>query len=136
MTFARPPLVGQDDQFFWDGVADRTLLLQRCSACGQMRHPPRPMCPACRSLEWETFASTGRGSVLSYVIPRHPVPPGFDDSYVVVLVELDEGARIVSSFAGDLDDVRNDLPVEVVYEPVEPDGRLMHRFRAAPGPAS
>ena len=129
MTFARSPLIGRDDQFFWDGVADGRLLLQRCAACGEMRHPPRPMCPACRSVDWETFEAVGTGVVLSYVIPRHPVPPGFDDPYVVVLVELDEGARIVSSFAGSVDEVRNDLAVEVVYEPVEPDGRLMHRFR-------
>ena len=133
MTFALPPLIGQDDQFFWDGVADRTLLLQRCATCGEKRHPPRPMCPACRSLEWETFESAGTGTVLSYVIPRQPVPPGFTDPYVVVLVELDEGARIVSSFAGEVDEVRNDLRVEVLYEPVEPDGRLMHRFRAKSG---
>jgi uncharacterized OB-fold protein len=133
VSFARPPLVGHDDQFFWDGVADRRLLLQRCASCGAMRHPPRPMCPSCRSLDWEPFEAAGSGTILSYVIPRHPVPPGFDDPYVVVLVELDEGARIVSSFAGTVEEVRNDLAVEVVYEPVEPGGRLMHRFRPKAG---
>jgi len=129
--FARPPLVGTDDRAFWDGVQTGALLLERCADCGTMRHPPRPMCPACGSLAWETFAASGRGRVLSYVIPRHPVPPGFDDPLVIALVELDEGARLVSNLAVDPADVRNDLPVEVRFEPVDDDGTLMHRFVAA-----
>ena len=69
--------------------------------------------------------------MLSYVVPRAPVPPGFDDPYVVVLVELDEGARLVSNLAGvDPADVRNDMRVSVTFEPVD-DGTLMHRFRPA-----
>jgi hypothetical protein len=129
VTFAYPPLIGQDDQFFWDGVDAGRLLLQRCATCGEVRHPPRPMCPACHSLEWEPFEAAGTGTVLSYVIPRHPVPPGFLDPYVVVLVELTEGARLVSSFAGSVDEVRNGLAVEVVYEATATDGRRLHRFR-------
>jgi uncharacterized OB-fold protein len=124
-------MVGADDRCFWDGVAEGRLLLQRCSDCGRMRHPPRPMCPACTSLAWETFPASGRGTVHSYVIPHAPVPPGFDEGYVVALIELEEGARLVSSLTGvEHDAIRNDLPVEVVFEPVE-DGTLMHRFRPA-----
>ncbi len=124
-------MVGADDRCFWDGVAEGRLLLQRCSDCGQMRHPPRPMCPSCTSLAWETFEASGRGTVHSYVIPHSPVPPGFDEGYVVALIELEEGARLVSSLAGvEHDAIRNDLPVEVVFEPID-DGTLMHRFRPA-----
>jgi uncharacterized OB-fold protein len=123
-------LVGVDDRAFWDGVQQRRLVLERCGDCGAMRHPPRPMCPECGSLARATFDATGRGRVLSYVIPRHPLPPGFDDPLVIGLVELEEGARLVSNLAIDPDDVRNDMAVEVRFDPVDDDGLLMHRFVA------
>jgi uncharacterized OB-fold protein len=91
------PTVTPDTQFFWDGLRDRQLLIQRCDGCGAFRHPPRPMCPHCRSLAWTPIASVGRGVVVSAVQPRHPRFPWFDDGYVVALVELDEGVRLVTN---------------------------------------
>lgn len=124
-----PPLVGPDDRFFWDGVNAGSLLLQRCAECHELRHPPGPMCPYCGSLRWETQPSSGRGVVYSWVIPRHPLPPGFQDPYIVVLVQLEEGVRLVSHLVGVRpDEVRNDLPVEVSFEPIA-DGIQLHRFR-------
>ena len=55
------------------------------------------MCPQCRSLSWNTIEATGRGKLISYVIPRHPPMPLFDDGYIVALVELDEGVRLVTN---------------------------------------
>lgn len=91
------PTVTPDTQFFWDGLRARRLLIQRCDGCGVLRHPPRPMCPHCRSLAWTEVESTGRGVVVSAVQPRHPQFPWFEDGYVVALVELDEGVRIVTN---------------------------------------
>ena len=126
-----PPVVGPDDRFFWDGVNAGALLLQRCHDCHQLRHPPAPMCPACGSLRWHTEAAGGRGKVHSWVIPHDPVPPGFEAPYVVVLVELDEGPRLVSHLVGvDPGDVRSELAVEVCFEEVA-EGVHLHRFRPA-----
>ena len=95
---ARPkPPVNPDNQFFWDGVEAGELLIQRCAQCGQLRHPPRPMCGACQSTESDTVRSTGRGRIYSYAVHHHPPLPGIDLPLVVVLVELEEGTRIVSS---------------------------------------
>ena len=91
------PSISPDTQFFWDGLRDRQLLIQRCDGCGVLRHPPRPMCPHCRSLAWTAAESAGRGVVVSAVQPRHPQFPWFDDGYVVALVELDEGVRLVTN---------------------------------------
>jgi uncharacterized OB-fold protein len=91
------PTVTPDTQFFWDGLRDRRLLIQRCDGCGVLRHPPRPMCPHCRSLAWTPAEASGRGVVVSAVQPRHPQFPWFEDGYVVALVELDEGIRIVTN---------------------------------------
>ncbi|MGB8208771.1 MAG: zinc ribbon domain-containing protein, partial [Mycobacterium sp.] len=59
------PTISPDTEFFWDGLRDHKLLIQRCSGCGTLRNPPRPMCPNCRSLEWEPIESSGRGTVYS-----------------------------------------------------------------------
>jgi uncharacterized OB-fold protein len=104
------------DSYFWDGVADRTLLLRRCSGCGELQHPPTPMCGNCHSLEWETQKATGRGTVYSWIVSKHPSQPDEQPPRIVVLVELDEGVRLVSNLV-DIDpaDVRNDMAVEVTF---------------------
>jgi uncharacterized protein len=91
------PSMTADSQFFWDGVKDGRLLIQRCTACGALRHPPRPMCPHCHSLTWDTLESSGKGTVYSFVMPRHPEFPFFDVDYIVALIELEEGTRLVSN---------------------------------------
>ena len=47
------PTITPDTAFFWDGLKEHKLLIQRCAACGVLRHPPRPMCPRCNSLDWD-----------------------------------------------------------------------------------
>src|SRR5246127_2127423 len=97
MATRMAPAISPDTKFFWDGLREHKLLIQRCGGCGELRHPPRPMCPNCRSLDWEAVESSGRGSVYSYVMPHEPRFPFFDYPYIVVLVELEEGVRLVSN---------------------------------------
>lgn len=97
MTFRIAPTTTPDSRFFWDGLREHRLLVQRCGACGALRHPPRPMCPTCNSLELDTIDAGGAGTVVSYVMPHHPPYPWFEYPYIVVLVELDEGVRIVAN---------------------------------------
>jgi len=111
------PSMTADTQFFWDGVHEHRLLIQRCTACGALRHPPRPMCPACHALAWDTVEASGRGTVYSFVIPRHPPLPWFPQPYVVALVELEEGTRLVTNLVGvSPDAVTMGMPVHVRYE--------------------
>jgi len=35
------PSISQDTEFFWEGAVWRELRIQRCTACGTLRHPPR-----------------------------------------------------------------------------------------------
>ena len=110
------PAENLDTAFFWDGVREDKLLIQECGQCNKLRHPPRPMCPACNSLEWHTRESSGRGTVHSFVIPHHPVQPGFEEPYAVALIDLEEGVRIVSNINGiDPGAVTNGLHVEVYF---------------------
>ena len=120
------PSMSPDTQFFWDGLKSRQLLVQRCGGCGALRHPPRPMCPRCHSLEWTPIESSGRGTILSAVVMRHPQYPWwFETDPVVVLVELEEGWRLVANLIGVeyANDVTN-APVEVVFEDFDDDVTL------------
>jgi uncharacterized protein len=125
------PATTPDTQFFWDGLQRRQLLVQRCTACGALRHPPRPMCPACNALGWDTVTATGRGTVHSFVIPRHPPMPFMGDEYVVALVELEEGTRLVTNLCEVAPgDVMIGMAVEVVFAEFD-DGLVLHQFRPA-----
>lgn len=114
---SRPrPTVTDDIAFFFEGAKQGRLLIQRCAACGRLRHPPVPMCAGCRSLDRDTVEASGRGTVYSYVVVHHPQVPAFDYPLVVALVELEEGIRLVSNLVGvDPQHVRIGLPVEVEF---------------------
>ena len=82
------------------------------------------MCPQCQSLEWDTIESSGRGTVFSFVIPHHPPLPWFPEAYVVALVDLEEGTRLVTNVVGVASEgVTIGMPVVVRFE--EFDGDLV-----------
>jgi uncharacterized protein len=126
------PTTNRDTEFFYSGLSEHKLLIQRCSDCETLRVPPRPMCGNCQSLDWDTIESSGLGTVYSYVMPQYPPLPFFDYPYIVVLVELDEGVRMVSNLREiDPNDVRVGMPVEVFYEAFNDDELVLHQFRPA-----
>lgn len=123
------PGVHRDNLFFWEGVRRGELLIQRCAECGRLRHPPSPMCPGCRSLAADAVKASGRGTIYSFCKPREPQLPDFDPGYVVVLVELAEGTRLVANLVGiDPAEVHIGLPVEVEFVAVDP-GLTLPMFR-------
>jgi uncharacterized OB-fold protein len=131
MSTRLAPSMTPDTQFFWDGVKDLKLLIQRCTGCQALRHPPRPMCPRCNSVSWDTVESSGRGEVFSFVMPLLPPYPWFEYPYIVVLVDLEEGIRLVSNLCDIApDDVTIGMAVEVFYEQFD-DGLVLPQFRPA-----
>ena len=123
-----------DTQPFWDGCRDHRFLVQRCLECGAPRWPPGPMCPECQSTATEWIASSGRGTLYSWVVATHPVHPVLVDQvpYVVGLIELEEGVRVVGNVGGcPPEAVEAGLPVELYFTQVE-DVRLPN-FRVRQG---
>jgi uncharacterized OB-fold protein/acyl dehydratase len=107
------PALTPDNAFFFEGARQGRLLIQRCASCGLLRHPPRPMCFGCRSLDWDTVEASGRGTLYSFVVVHYPEIPAFDYPLVVGLVELEEGTRLVSDIVGvEPADVRVGMPLE------------------------
>jgi uncharacterized OB-fold protein len=110
-----PRRASRDDEFFWDAAAEGRLVIQRCADCATLRHPPAPMCGVCGSLRWDTQESSGRGRVVSWITSLHPNRPD-DPPRIVVLVQLEEGTRLVSNLVDVTDDgPYDDLPVVVDF---------------------
>jgi uncharacterized OB-fold protein len=96
----RPP-VTPDTVFFWAGTAEGELRIQRCSSCGALRHPPGPMCPDCGDPQaGEYVVASGTGKIYSYVVHHHPPVPGKKAPFIVALVELAEGVRVLGELRG------------------------------------
>jgi uncharacterized OB-fold protein len=129
-SFPHPrPAITHDNAFFWDGLNQRKLLFQSCN--GRMRHPPGPMCPETGSLDFDIVEASGRGTIHSFVIMHQPRMPGFDYPLPVVLVELEEGVRIVANMIGaDPADVTIGRAVTADFVEVEP-GYVLPAFRFA-----
>jgi hypothetical protein len=121
------PPVGRDNAYFWEGVEAGELRIQKCNACGVLRHPPAPLCAACGSADQGYVVSTGRGVVYSHVTHHYPKLPGVELPHTVLLVELEEGVRLVSELA-EPGPVQVGMPVQVAFTKV-PGGALRPTFR-------
>ena len=115
------PQVSRDTQFFWDGTRVGELRIQRCVACGALRHPPGPMCTACGTASAGGYVTAaGTGEVYSYVVHHHPPVPGKELPIVIALVALPEGVRMVGELRGAApDEVRVGTPVQVIFDRVD-----------------
>jgi uncharacterized OB-fold protein len=91
------PVADADTQPFWDAAAEHRLVVPRCSECGKWIWQPKPLCPACHATEPVWTQVTGGGRVASWTVIHPPVLPAFADTvpFVILLVELDEGVRMV-----------------------------------------
>lgn len=103
---------------FWEGIAEGVLRIQHCQACGRYVFYPRAVCPHCTSVDLGWVEASGSGRIHSYTVVRR-APADYRDEipYVVALVELDEGVRMMTRLVGvEPADVRVDLPVEVAIQ--------------------
>jgi uncharacterized OB-fold protein len=113
------PVWNRDTEYFWEGTAAGELRIQRCGGCGLLRHPPGPMCPECGATKPTYLVSDGRGEVYSYVVHHRPPVPGRTAPFVVALVELDEGVRMLGELTGiDPDKVDIGLRVQVGFQDI------------------
>jgi uncharacterized OB-fold protein len=103
---------------YWSNLRERRLTLPKCNACGHFWFPPSVLCPNCHSDDYSWADASGRGTVFSYVVFHRVYHPGFADEvpYVVAIIELEEGPRILSNVVGiEPDCVFCEMPVQVQY---------------------
>ncbi|MGH7898465.1 MAG: Zn-ribbon domain-containing OB-fold protein [Candidatus Binatia bacterium] len=114
------PLPDVDDPIaapFWDFCRQRELRIQQSRSSGRFVFPPRPQYAG--DFDWVRVC--GRGRVLTFVIVRPPFLPAFADKvpFVVAVIELDEGPRLVGNIHDcPVEHVRSGMPVEVVFEDI------------------
>jgi len=103
---------------FWEGARAGKLMLQREVGTGAVHWPPKPMYwKGGGRLEW--FQASGRGTVYSWVVGHEPFLPAFCHllPLVMVLVEVEEGPRLVGYMAGTKPErMTFGMPVRVVFE--------------------
>src|SRR5699024_4973271 len=109
------PVISIDTAFFWEGTRQGELRIQRWG--DTLRHPPGPMPPdGDLAAEPDHVVAAGTGTVYSYVIHHHPQIPGKTTPFVIALVELDEGVRVMGEVVdASPDDVDIGLGVEAVF---------------------
>ncbi len=88
------PQLDDQNTFFWTSGQDGTLRIQRCSACGELRHTPAPVCPYCKSFEWAPAEMSGTGTIVGLTVNHHQWMPGFPPPFILALVALDEDDRV------------------------------------------
>ncbi|WP_320537076.1 Zn-ribbon domain-containing OB-fold protein [Pseudarthrobacter sp. IC2-21] len=112
------PAINLDNSFFFESLTERgELSIQQCGECEELRHPPVPMCPECHSVHWAPKAMSLSGTLHSYVVMYHPIVPPFEPGYIVAVIELAEGPRVVMNLEGiQREDVQIGMPVAITIE--------------------
>ena len=135
---ARPrrfePPASETSEPFWEATKEQRFLIQRCDACDAAIFYPREVCPQCLSsdsLSWRE--SSGRGTIYAASVQEKPANPLMADRvpYVVALVELEDGIRLMSNVINcEPYDATVGKPVQLAWEPLS-DGRHLPQWELA-----
>jgi uncharacterized OB-fold protein len=99
---------------WWEATRDLRLLVQRCEQCGHRQHHPRSLCTHCGSTDVGWVDAAGAGQLFSFTVVCRSASSHFDAPYVLALVDLDEGVRMLTHIVdADPDTLRCDHPVRV-----------------------
>lgn len=82
---------------FWQACAEGRLTVQRCTACGSHQFYPRPFCLSCEATSLEWVEVSGSGAIYSLTTVRIPVIDELPPPYLLALVDLDEGPRLLTN---------------------------------------
>ena len=109
------PSSSRDTAFFWEGVKAHELRIQR-RPDGSLQHPPVPAMWQDKGLPIDYVVASGRGMVFSFVVHHAPKVPGRTLPFVIALVELEEGVRMLGELRGvDPAAVSIGMPVRAMY---------------------
>jgi len=109
------PASSRDTAFFWEGVKAHELRIQR-RPDGSLQHPPVPAVWQDKAAPVDYVVATGKGTVFSFVVHHAPKVPGRTLPFVIALVELEEGVRMLGELRGaDPGSVAIGMPVRATY---------------------
>ncbi len=115
-----PSPIGEERRFFDECQQDR-LMLQWCGECSTHVFYPRTLCPKCWSSDLEWVEAGGRGHVFTFTVQERG-PGGPAAPYVIAIIELEEGVRMMSRVITDSNAVEIGQPVRVAFATINDDG--------------
>ncbi|MEW9676641.1 Zn-ribbon domain-containing OB-fold protein [Lentibacillus sp. L22] len=119
------PVTDEESRPFWEGLNNKELLIQQCGSCGENIFYPRSICPYCFSEEIQWRKVTGNGKIYSYTVVHQAFGPYKEEvPFVVGIVELDEGVRMMTRIIGDREQIEVDKEVTVLFEQIDDDFTL------------
>ena len=126
--YSKPlPKLRGEEHIYFNRAAEQELVYQECRRCGTHISYPRVVCPHCFAAELDVVPSTGTGTVHSFTTLYRPGAAAFraDVPYTIVLVDLDEGVRVLADLVtSDHEAVQVGMPVSVVFDRVSDDFTL------------
>lgn len=129
--------------FHWRRFRERyNFIGSKCTHCNRYFYPKRAICPSCRrGGKMEEVKFNGKGKIFSYTVIRVP-PTGFKmyAPYVIAIVELDEGCKLVSQVVDvELEQVKIGMPVKTCFRKIREDnssGLILYGFKFKPAEGS
>lgn len=120
---------------FWDAANEGRLVIQNCTACSRLQHPPAPVCSECRSgdnLEWKGMS--GRGKIYNYgVVYDCPIKLLQEDqpfNLAVIMLDDDPDIQMYSHLPGTpVDDVPIGAKVQLEFEVTPATGQKVPEWR-------
>jgi uncharacterized OB-fold protein len=128
------PRVTRWSKPFWDMASEHKLGVKKCTSCGHLEHPPYLYCTECHSEEHEWVELSGKATLYAYAVNVHMVPfPFWDDMpYVVAMVDLEEGPRMLTNIVDcNPEDLKNGMALEVVFDDETYENFTLTKFRPA-----
>lgn len=125
--------------FHWRRFKERYQIIgSKCEHCGEYFYPKRIICPKCRRAgKLKEVKFSGKGKVLTYTIIRVP-PDGFKiyAPYIIGIIELEEGARLLSQITDcEPDEIRIGMPVKACFRKIRSEnstGLVLYGFKFRP----
>ena len=116
-----PTAVGEEAMWF-EHCREHRLMIQRCELCGHHQFPPRSVCVECLDPEPEWVEVAGEGTVFTFTV-QHREAAGFSGQapYVIAMIQLAEGPRLLSRVVAEPDSVAIGMPVETRWANIAED---------------
>ncbi|MFD1848769.1 Zn-ribbon domain-containing OB-fold protein [Oceanobacillus bengalensis] len=116
------PIYDEESRPFWDGLNNGELLIQHCNSCRENIFYPRSICPHCFSEEIQWSKASGNGRIYSYTVVHQAFGPYKEEvPFIVGIIDLDEGVRMMTRIIGERDQIAIDKQVSVVYQQIDND---------------
>lgn len=129
------PAIMKETAFFWEGCKAGQLRIQQCGNCSRLAHPPVVRCPECGSYDLRHRVASGRATLHSFVEPVYPPMPFMSYPYIVGLVDLEEGTRLLTNIVHCPPElVKVGMALELVFVDTDSEQRLPMFRPAQPVP--